>query len=248
MWQWGTMEGVTEGAVFQTEHRAWSAMRNHRHGSPFVTIVLTGAYVEVRDAIPELCREGSVVVHDIAEEHADRFASDTRCLNVDLEPKACISSIRGNVVLDSPALRDAVGRVVRSFYCDKPKVPDAAKSLQAALLERCFRSSADWPAWLRRVIDAFPWAEPLPLREAAAMAGVHETHFSRAFRRYVGMTAIQYRARARVQLASRLLLTTTASLSRIALSAAYSDQSHLTRAFGERIGLSPGGYRQAFVR
>ena len=79
------MERITEaGAVFETDHRGCSAMKHHRHGSSFVTLVLGGAYVEVCDMIPALCRSGSIVVHDAAEEHADRFASDTRCLNVEL--------------------------------------------------------------------------------------------------------------------------------------------------------------------
>jgi AraC family transcriptional regulator len=243
------MDRVTDsGAVFETDHRGCSAMRHHRHGLPFVTIVLDGAYVEVQETVPEVCRSGTIVVHEADEEHADRFARDTRCLNVELPPVSGAAYPRGALVLDHEALRDAVESVVRSFYDRTHQLSDAVRNLHAVLLQQSSQPTCEHPYWLRRAIDEFPWAHPVPFREAAAIAGVHETHFSRAFRRHVGMTANEYRARARVRLASELLLTTTSSLARIALSTGFSDQSHFTRAFSRRLGLSPAGYRRTFAR
>jgi AraC-like DNA-binding protein len=242
------MERVTEaGAVFETDHRGRSAMHQHRHDLPFVTIVLDGAYVEVQDTVPEVCCGGTIVVHEAGEEHADRFARDTRCLNVELPRVAGAAYPRGAVVLDHQTLRDAVESVVRSFYDRTHHLSHAVRNLHEALLQRP-EPVRERPQWLRQAIDEFPWAHPVPFREAAAIAGVHETHFSRAFRRHVGMTANEYRSRARVCLASKLLLTTGSSLARIALSAGFSDQSHLTRVFSQRLGLSPAGYRRTFAR
>jgi AraC-like DNA-binding protein len=243
------MERMTEaGAVFETDHRGFSSMEYHRHGSSFVTLVLGGAYVEVCDMVPALCRNGSVVVHDAAEEHADRFASDTRCLNVELPHAFRAASVRGSVALDLAPVQNAVGEVVRSFYGEGRELGAAVARLHDALLRRSSEASPERPPWLRSVIDGFPWEEGVPLREAAAIAGLHETHFSRAFRRHVGMTAIAYRTRARIRLASKMLLTSTAPIARIALSAGFSDQSHLTRAFSRSLGLSPAGYRRTFAR
>jgi AraC-like DNA-binding protein len=243
------MERITEaGAVFETDHRGCSAMRHHRHGSPFVTIVLRGAYVEVSDSMPELCNSGAIVVHDATEEHADRFASDTYCLNVELPRESGAAGLRGSVAPYRTPLRVAVGEVVAMFYGHGRELGVAVAALQAALLRRSAEPVPERPDWLRNVIEAFPWEQPVRLREAAAIAGLHETHFSRAFRRHVGMTANAYRSRARIRLASRLLLTTTQPLTRIALSAGFSDQSHLTRAFRRSLGLSPARYRRTFSR
>jgi AraC-like DNA-binding protein len=243
------MERVTQaGAVFETDHCGCSALRHHRHGLPFVTIVLRGSYVEVQDTVPELCRGGTIVVHEADEEHADGFVSDTRCLNVELPSAAGAAYPHGALGLDQQALRDAVEWVVQSFYDRTHELSNAVSNLRAALLERSGEPATERPYWLRRAIDEFPWAHAVPFREAAAMAGVHETHFSRAFRRHVGMTANEYRSRARVHLASKLLLTTTSSLARVALSAGFSDQSHLTRVFSRRLGLSPAGFRRTFAR
>jgi transcriptional regulator GlxA family with amidase domain len=62
------------------------------------------------------------------------------------------------------------------------------------------------------------------------------------------MTANAYRTRARIRLASKMLLTTMAPIARIALNAGFSDQSHLTRAFSRSLGLSPAGFRRTFAR
>jgi AraC family transcriptional regulator len=138
--------------------------------------------------------------------------------------------------------------VVRSFFSCRNELLPAVQRLQAALLDRPPGEPADGPRWLPYVIEKFPWLQPMPLRNAAVIGGVHETHFSRAFRRHVGMTANAYRLRVRIRHASKLLLTTNASVARIALACGFSDQSHLTRAFSQELGLGPAGYRRVFTR
>jgi AraC-like DNA-binding protein len=104
------------------------------------------------------------------------------------------------------------------------------------------------PAWLQATLDAFDWSGAAPLRDAARVAGIHPTHLSRAFRRHLGTTPQGFRQRARLRRASALLLETDASLTTIALSCGFSDQSHLTRTFGAALGLAPGAYRRTFAR
>jgi AraC-like DNA-binding protein len=234
-------------AVFETAHAGCSLLKHHRHATPFVTIVLAGGYVEVNDAMPELRRDGAVVVHEAGEEHADRFESDTRCLNVELRSDWRAHPSAPSTV-QSLALSVAARRVTWAFYRNPSTLYDAVEELYIAMQSQYAVPMIDPPQWLQRVIDEFPWTDSAPLREAAALAGLHETHFSRAFHRYAGMTANEYRARARVRYASQMLLGTTASISRVAASAGLSDQSHLTRLFSERLGVSPAAYRQTFAR
>jgi AraC-like DNA-binding protein len=235
------------GVVYESNHGGSSSMTHHRHAAPFVTIVLSGAYVEVNDGAPELCYEGAVVAHAAGEEHADRFARDTRCLNVEL-PVAFRAPACGMVPgPGSSTVREAALRVATAFYRDPSSLPTQVQALSAAL-ESCRGERTGAPPWLQRVIDEFDWIEAVPLREAAALAGLHETHFSRAFHQHTGVTANEYRARARVRFASKLLLGTSASISRVAISAGLSDQSHLTRLFSTRLGVSPAAYRQSFAR
>jgi len=243
-------ERVTEaGAVFESDHRGCSAMTLHRHAAPYLTIVLSGAYIEVHGSEPEVCSAGTIVVHHAAEEHADRFGSDTRCLNVELPLDGPVPARRGAIALDAPELRCRVRTLIEKFYSCHDGLGAAISSLQSSVLERSIEpQQCEQPAWLRRAIAEFPWTDSLPLSAAAAVAGVHETHFSREFRRYVGMTASEYRARERMKLASQQLLQTTYELSQIALNTGFSDQSHFTRFFTERLGLTPAAYRRTFAR
>ncbi len=243
------MERLTDaGAVFETRHHSCSTMQHHRHPVSFATIVLCGSYLEVRDTIPEICSAGTIVVHDAHEEHADRFALETRCLNVELPAMDGATFPAGTISIDGTRLPSAIENVVRAFYGSPDELLPAVKRFQCTLIERAPQTLEVRPHWLRNVIATFPWAQDVPLRTAAQQAGVHETHFSRAFRRHMGMTAHEYRNRARLHLASSLMLTTNDSLARIALGCGFSDQSHLTRTFSEKLGLTPAGYRRTFAR
>lgn len=233
--------------VFETNHYATSTMREHRHGSPFVTIVLEGGYVEVRDTTPEICGAGSVVIHPSGEEHADRFSADTRCLNIEFEENDESLFAWGQVPLDTERLRKGVAAVRRAHDEHTHQLRAAISEMRCALRDRS-RVNTETPPWLGPVLHDFEWDSVEPLRKAAQLAGVHETHFSGAFRRHLHVTANEYRARARMRTASKLLLSSTDSLSRIALRSGFSDQSHLTRAFTKRLGLSPAAYRRIFAR
>jgi AraC family transcriptional regulator len=233
-----------DGAVFETRHRDNTTLRYHRHDMPFVTIVLDGSYTEVRDGLPQVCAKRSLVVHGATEEHADHFLNDVLCLNVELGTTAVVPGI----VTADAALGAIIARVVRTFYRDSHELPSAVMELQSSLLERTPEPNARAPEWLQPVLEGFEWCDPVPLREAAKMAGVHPVQFSRAFHHHVGMTSNDYRRRARVRRASELLLASTASLARIAHHCGFSDQSHLTRTFSETLGLSPARYRLIFAR
>jgi AraC family transcriptional regulator len=89
---------------------------------------------------------------------------------------------------------------------------------------------------------------PSRLGRAAAIAGVHPTHFSRAFHHHLGITPNEYRRRARVRLASDLLLGSTISLAQIGLRCGFADQSHFTRTFTTATGIAPSTYRRSFAR
>lgn len=235
------------GAVFETRHRAKDTLGYHRHGFSYAAIVLGGAYVEVHDGMPQSCSRGSTVVHLAGEEHADRFADDTLCLNVEL-PQAVAAKAADGVFDARACPPEALDDLVRAFYRGDGRQLGQSVVRMQALLTSEPPAAAPQPDWLAAALDIFAWCDGAPLRDAARAAGVHQTHFSRAFHQHVGMTPNAYRRRARSRLASRLLLQSSLSLTRIALQCGFSDQSHLTRTFVAEIGVSPGAYRRVFAR
>ena len=69
--------------------------------------------------------------------------------------------------------------------------------------------------------------------------------FARAFRQSTGCTPHRWLLQRRVELAQDLLLTSDKTLAEIASSCGFFDPSHLTRAFGQTVGTSPGLWRRA---
>ena len=79
----------------------------------------------------------------------------------------------------------------------------------------------------------------LSLEALAELAGSSVHHFARAFKQSVGMPPHCYVLQRRIEHAQHMLRNTELPLSEIALSAGFSDQSHLARHFRRMTGMSP---------
>jgi AraC-like DNA-binding protein len=81
-------------------------------------------------------------------------------------------------------------------------------------------------------------------RDLAAIARLSPGHFSRAFKRSLGVAPAAYIAGRRVARAQTMMLTTNEPLCQIALACGFYDQSHLTRVFRRCAGASPHDWRR----
>ena len=102
------------------------------------------------------------------------------------------------------------------------------------------------PRWLSRTRDLLheQFRERHTLGELAAAAGVHPSHLAREFRVRYGVSIGEYVRRVRCDWAASRLLSTNESISEIAASAGYSDQSHFTRQCVRFLGVGPARYRR----
>jgi AraC-like DNA-binding protein len=82
------------------------------------------------------------------------------------------------------------------------------------------------------------------IRDLSAVARRSPAHFSRKFKLAVGEPPHAYVVRRRLQRAGHLMITSTASLSEIALNVGFSDQAHLCRLFRQAFGQSPANWRR----
>jgi AraC-like DNA-binding protein len=92
----------------------------------------------------------------------------------------------------------------------------------------------------RSMIDDDPAAE-ISLSDLAWESGLSRFQVLRAFARATGFTPHAYLVQARVHLARRLIAGGS-SLAEAAAESGFADQSHMTRAFVSRYGLTPGAY------
>jgi AraC family transcriptional regulator len=84
----------------------------------------------------------------------------------------------------------------------------------------------------------------VPLEEIAAEFGLSVSHFSRAFRTSTGLPPHKWLLRQRVRAAQQLMTVRDLSLSEIAISSGFANQSHFTRVFSSIVGVSPGVWRR----
>jgi AraC-like DNA-binding protein len=91
------------------------------------------------------------------------------------------------------------------------------------------------------------YGETLTVTQLARLAHLSVSQLQREFSRLFSMSPIEYVTRVRLHMASRQLEQSTKPVGQIALDCGFYDQSHFTRLFRHRNGLSPLEYRQRFA-
>jgi AraC family transcriptional regulator len=232
----------------------------HSHPRSYICILLQGTYTERYGHRTRECRPSTVVFHPPGEVHENHFLNEGgRLFRSELDHD-CLKRIREC----SGALSDPVEhtggssawlatRLYKEFRCADRMTPLVVEGLIleiAAELSRLpERSKARQPPrWLGRGLEMIRdrLDEDLELRTIAASVGVHPVHFARVFRKFHGCTAGEYIRSLRVEVASRRLAASEASLAEIAIGTGFADQSHFSKSFKQATGWTPGQFRAAF--
>ncbi len=114
-------------------------------------------------------------------------------------------------------------------------------------LSHCLRRPPEFlePALLKTVLDYVQTnvAQPLSLRDIAAIAHFSPYYFARAFKATTGISLYQYVLQCRVKLAQRLLRDRERSLAQVAVEAGFGNQSHMTTVFRRVLQTTPKQFR-----
>ncbi|MFZ5556137.1 MAG: helix-turn-helix domain-containing protein [Pseudomonadota bacterium] len=102
-----------------------------------------------------------------------------------------------------------------------------------------------WPDGVRRARELLHdrLAENVTLDELALAAGLSRYHFLRVFRAATGLPPHTYQTTIRIAAAKRLLRAGLAA-GQVALETGFSDQSHFSRHFRRRVGVTPAEFRR----
>lgn len=97
----------------------------------------------------------------------------------------------------------------------------------------------------QRVIDFLQAnvAKSLTLSDLAALCGVSQYHFARAFKNTVGIPPYRYQVMLRIERAKVLLKSTRLPIVDIAMTVGYESTSSFTRAFKTEVGVAPVSWR-----
>lgn len=110
------------------------------------------------------------------------------------------------------------------------------------------RGLAPWQ--LRRVVEYMNAHLPkrIDLAQLAALVGLSQSHFSRAFKASTGTAPYRWQLDARIRRAQTLLMDTRATLEHVAELTGFADAVHFGRTFRKITGTSPAAWRNAADR
>jgi transcriptional regulator GlxA family with amidase domain len=82
------------------------------------------------------------------------------------------------------------------------------------------------------------------LATLAELAGISQSHYSRAFKASTGLAPYQWQLQARIERAKDLLLNTNGGLEDVAEATGFAGAVHLGRAFRKMTGTTPAAWRR----
>jgi AraC family transcriptional regulator len=102
---------------------------------------------------------------------------------------------------------------------------------------------------MRRVSDYLEahYQDDIALADLAALAGLSEDHFARAFRRSFGMPPYRYQLRLRLERAKVLLAEPELPVAAVASAVGFARAQGLTRLFLRELGITPLRYRREVI-
>ncbi len=123
-------------------------------------------------------------------------------------------------------------RLVQNYAVSKPSLEFKANGLPQSQLER--------------VIDYMKanLTQDLSILDLATLTSMSESHFSRSFKRSVGIAPYQYLMQQRVERAKQLLEKQSIAISTIALDCGFANQTHLKKVFRQMTGMTPKAYQK----
>ena len=230
----------------------------HCHEAAFFCLLLSGNYSETYvnkefDYAPH-----SIVFHPSGEVHRTQMGSaGGRVFLIEIMPP--LTKTMGefrqfqNTHVDSPkGPLSWLALQLRHVSISGEQYPLLVEDLLLQLLSRIAFPANDSrfaPRWLDSVIDYIHsrWHLPIRIGEIASEVRIHPFHLSRVFRHFQGITIADYILDLRIDRAkAKLQRSPQPNLCDLALDLGFADQSHFSRVFKRRTGISPASYRDSF--
>ncbi len=226
-------------------------VKEHSHAGAHMVLATRGRYVT---SAAGASREGPVLVYNPPDVvHRDRFAGEGGwffAISFDADESR---DLYEQVKLPDFALRhhdpviikQAFGLLKAAASRDAVKLDLEVLTLNVlSSLNAQIPVSSNPPPWLQRAQEMIADLsdEDLGIADIAEAIGVHRVYLARQYLRHLGCTPGDDLRRRRVERATQLMMTSDETLTDIALSCGFCDQSHLNRAFMQQWGLTPTGF------
>jgi AraC family transcriptional regulator len=243
----------------ETTYRPTLSLPKHSHQFAYFCFVLQGGFTEFYERQYRFCRPSTLIFHPSDESHSDYFQTGARCFNIQMDVQWVGRMREHSRIVDIPSdfhggyLARLATKIYKEFRQTDELSSLIIEGMMLELLGEAARrvikkSKLNPPPWLIKARELLQdqFCEPLTLSKIAGSVGVHETHLSREFHRYYLCTVGEYIRELRIEFAAHKLRISNTSLSEVALSTGFVDQSHFTKTFKHLIGFTPAAYRKTF--
>lgn len=229
----------------------------HQHAFTHLTFVLQGGFTERYEGLVLECDKAATLFVPANEPHTDRvWSTGAHSLGVEFSPAVAERVIGQTGVLGTARvvadrrLEQSAKMLYREFRSADSASSLAIESLVLDMIVTTSRIRGSKgedvePKWMRIVREALheDYKESVSLSQLADLAGVHETHLARSFRKRHGCTVGEYVRRLRLDEAARELTKTKFTIGEIAALCGFYDHAHFCRCFQAWYGVSPTQYR-----
>jgi len=229
----------------------------HSHELGFFTLIIDGQYSEVVSGRDVYYSPQTVLWRQAETSHKDRIeANKSRFFFVEIERAyseklSLYGPVPERLAERNGSLTWLASRLRNEIVNAETSSPLIAEGITLEMLGQLTLAKKFGdkrrPHWVVRVAERLneEFASCLSNEDLAAEAGVHPVHLASVFRRYYSENIGEYVQRLRVERASVLLNNLEMPLTEIAYECGFSDQSHFSRVFKRRTGLTPGAFRSS---
>ena len=235
----------------------WMKGVKHDHQATHMIFVLQGHYVMSAGGQEAILPPRSLIFVPAGTIHANHPRSfSTRILTASISEsqyewaQECVdlpeaeSSFRNvHVAMLGTRLATECAR-----WCDASPLTAAGLCLEllAAAAKVTVTEERRPPRWLRAAKELLHdrCCEAVTIADVSEVAGVHPVHLTRTFRRFFHCTPGDYLRKCKIERAAALLRCTHSTIAEVASESGFSDQSHLSKAFRQALGVTPGEFRK----
>lgn len=228
----------------------------HTHDRPIFGVMLNGAFDSAIAHRTLDCPPASVWVEPLGERHSNRIGREGARVLV-VQPDPASFGAFGDFLDSVQHLRHAgiagdASRIAVELDAGDDLAPLIVDGLVQTMLatatrqERRRQYHAPVPPWLllaQELVHAH-FRDRVGLTAIARAVGISPSRLARGFRAHFGTTLGDYVRRLRVEWVAGQLTRPSMSLSELGIAAGFSDQSHLTREFRRRLGMTPAEWRR----
>jgi len=248
------------GFVFaEALYRPGAEAKWHDHALMGLAVVCHGGFLKRIDRRDHECRPGTLTIEPPGVGHRERYGPvPVRSLLVEVLPWRTATLADHGLTFSGPVCGEHDGAMLlgRRLSLELRELDGASElaleglglelfALADRLRARPQSSASTPPRWLTAVKERLraDFQSHHTLDDLAASAGVHPAHLARVFRVHEGCSIGDFVRRQRIEWSADKLTTTNDTITSIAFSVGFCDQSHFTRVFTREMGLSPARYR-----